>query len=210
MKLNNKKGFTIVELVIVIAVIAILAGVLIPTFSTVIENANKSAALQEAKTAMEIVAMEENASLSGDYFIVTGKYVFLYDADENGISDKETKPDNFTKKSYSKEFAAKGNHGTITLKNTSEKQYTQEDMIATIAACVAKSGTGTDVKVTGKAVYYANSIEEAYNLTLKESVSELVTKGTDESYTVNTGIELTTNTDISKNVLVIGFKPVVD
>ena len=49
MKRNNKKGFTIVELVIVIAVIAILAAVLIPTFSNVIEKANTSAALQESK-----------------------------------------------------------------------------------------------------------------------------------------------------------------
>ena len=45
---NNKKGFTIVELVIVIAVIAILAGVLIPTFAGITTKAKKSAALQEA------------------------------------------------------------------------------------------------------------------------------------------------------------------
>ena len=50
-KRNAKKGFTIVELVIVIAVIAILAAVLIPTFSNVVENAKKSAAFQEAKNA---------------------------------------------------------------------------------------------------------------------------------------------------------------
>ncbi len=37
-----KKGFTIVELVIVIAVIAILAAVLIPVFSNVVDKANKS------------------------------------------------------------------------------------------------------------------------------------------------------------------------
>ena len=46
---NNKKGFTIVELVIVIAVIGILAAVLIPTFSGVINSANKSAAEQYAR-----------------------------------------------------------------------------------------------------------------------------------------------------------------
>ncbi len=80
MKLN-KKGFTIVELVIVIAVIAILAAVLIPTFSTVIANANRSAALQEAKVAMDVVSMEENADLSGRYYIVTKDYEFIYDAD---------------------------------------------------------------------------------------------------------------------------------
>ena len=42
MKNTNKKGFTIVELVIVIAVIAILAAVLIPTFASIINKANIS------------------------------------------------------------------------------------------------------------------------------------------------------------------------
>ena len=42
MKNSKKRGFTIVELVIVIAVIAILAGVLIPTFVSVINKANES------------------------------------------------------------------------------------------------------------------------------------------------------------------------
>lgn len=49
MKKNNRKGFTIVELVIVIAVIAILAAVLIPTFAGIIKKANDSSALQEAR-----------------------------------------------------------------------------------------------------------------------------------------------------------------
>ena len=47
-----KKAFTITELVIVIAVIAILAAVLIPTFANVIENANQSAALQTSTNAL--------------------------------------------------------------------------------------------------------------------------------------------------------------
>lgn len=51
MRKNNRKGFTIVELVIVIAVIAILATVLVPTFGNVIEKANKSKDLQAAKSA---------------------------------------------------------------------------------------------------------------------------------------------------------------
>ena len=42
MKRSNKKGFTIVELVIVIAIIAILAAVLIPTFASLIQKANVS------------------------------------------------------------------------------------------------------------------------------------------------------------------------
>lgn len=52
-KLLNKKGFTIVELVIVIAVIAILAAVLIPTFSNVIQSANDTAAMSEAESTLK-------------------------------------------------------------------------------------------------------------------------------------------------------------
>ena len=42
MNRNSKKGFTIVELIIVIAVIAVLAAVLIPTFSNLIQKANEA------------------------------------------------------------------------------------------------------------------------------------------------------------------------
>ena len=45
--MKNKKGFTLVELVIVIAVIAILAGVMIGTFASVVKKANESAKMQE-------------------------------------------------------------------------------------------------------------------------------------------------------------------
>ena len=60
MKKMNKKGFTIVELVIVIAVIAILAAVLIPTFANLISKANESAALQEAEAALreDLIAVD--------------------------------------------------------------------------------------------------------------------------------------------------------
>ena len=64
MKKNNKKGFTIVELVIVIAVIAILAAVLIPTFANVIEKANKSAVLQGARNAYTAIMAETDADFS--------------------------------------------------------------------------------------------------------------------------------------------------
>ena len=37
---NSKKGFTLVELIIVVAVIALLAAALIPTFSSLISKAN--------------------------------------------------------------------------------------------------------------------------------------------------------------------------
>ena len=56
---RNKKGFTIVELVIVIAVIAILAAVLIPTFSSLIRRANESSDIVLTKNMNTILATSE-------------------------------------------------------------------------------------------------------------------------------------------------------
>ena len=56
---SKKKGFTIVELVIVIAVVAILAAVLIPTFSNLIKKANESADIQALATMNKYLALEE-------------------------------------------------------------------------------------------------------------------------------------------------------
>ncbi|NLB62229.1 MAG: type II secretion system protein, partial [Clostridiales bacterium] len=51
-KLTRKKAFTIVELIIVIAVIGVLAAILIPTFSNIIEKANYKSALSDARNAL--------------------------------------------------------------------------------------------------------------------------------------------------------------
>ena len=92
MKRTNKKGFTIVELVIVIAVIAILAAVLIPNLSRLVDKANESKAMQEAKSAYEAYLLTEDATTkkthaeemdsiylcikSGDYYyhVVAGQF----------------------------------------------------------------------------------------------------------------------------------------
>ena len=59
MKNNRKKGFTIVELVIVIAVIAILVSILIPTFSGLITKANMTADASTVKTFNTYLAADE-------------------------------------------------------------------------------------------------------------------------------------------------------
>ena len=98
MKRNNKKGFTIVELVIVIAVIAILAGVLIPTFAGIVAKANASKALQEAQNAYKeayalaiadgkIETVDEDGTVkTGEETQTVGDYAFTF----KGSIDKIT------------------------------------------------------------------------------------------------------------------------
>ena len=78
MKRTNKKGFTIVELVIVIAVIAILAAVLIPNLSRLVGKANESSAMQAARNEYQAYLAEYAKDLAGDeeFVIVKGKYAF--------------------------------------------------------------------------------------------------------------------------------------
>ena len=79
---TKKKGFTIVELVIVIAVIAILAAVLIPTFASVIKNAEQSTALQACKSAStEYLSEQMQANPGKTAGITVGSYKFYYDDD---------------------------------------------------------------------------------------------------------------------------------
>lgn len=104
MKHTNKKGFTIVELVIVIAVIAILAAVLIPNLSRLVTKADKSAAMQEAKAAMDddlinaegdLENMEKYVSADGktQYYVV-GDYTAgatLAEGDQKATIDSDGK-----------------------------------------------------------------------------------------------------------------------
>ena len=85
MKKTNKKGFTIVELVIVIAVVAILAAVLIPTFVSVTKKANQSADIQACRQMNTYLAVNE---VTADKDIVE-----VYKAlEEGGMTAKNYKP----------------------------------------------------------------------------------------------------------------------
>ncbi len=85
MRKTNKKGFTIVELVIVIAVVAILAAVLIPTFVSVTKKANQSADIQACRQMNTYLAVNE---VTADKDIVE-----VYKAlEEGGMTAKNYKP----------------------------------------------------------------------------------------------------------------------
>ena len=128
---NNKKGFTIVELVIVIAVIAILAAVLIPTFSGIIAKANLSAdqqAIRNMNTALatytdsnkeisDIMAHLRSNGFSYEKMVTYSKgfhYCYAKTTNQMYLLDKDNNviyPENATV-AKSDLWAAYGNHGT--------------------------------------------------------------------------------------------------
>lgn len=88
MKKKLKKGFTLVELVIVIAVIAILSAVLIPTFGNVIQNANDSAAFSTASNAL--MKYTTNQAQAGQSTMLPDGYVIVFSKEETYSTSTNT------------------------------------------------------------------------------------------------------------------------
>lgn len=102
-KKNNRKGFTIVELVIVIAVIAILAVVLVPTFGNVIAKAKNASLISEIKNehtnyVTKYADQDEYSdtiyiNIEGKYYLIdNGELVMETNEDGLNVPDEQTAP----------------------------------------------------------------------------------------------------------------------
>lgn len=77
---NNKKGFTLVELLVVIAILAILASVAVVGYTAFIEKAEKSNAqteLHQIETSVEANLMVNEATVIGQTKEETPKDVYV-------------------------------------------------------------------------------------------------------------------------------------
>ena len=101
-KFTNKKGFTLMEMLIVVAIIAILVAIAIPTFSGTLKKANAATDLANIRSgyaSAQITAMTENHSTDATYYLqkdgtvksdATGRddYVCKADSTDAGTIDK--------------------------------------------------------------------------------------------------------------------------
>lgn len=91
-KLKNKKGFTLMEMLIVVAIMVILVAVSIPVFTNQLNNAKKATDEANERAAKSMML---TAYMTGDITAASGATTIVryYDAD-NGVLDTD-KPDGY-------------------------------------------------------------------------------------------------------------------
>ena len=100
---NNKKGFTLVEVIVVLVILAILAAIMIPALTGWIDKANKKTAVVEARTvllALQTEVSENYAAKTGttEAIKVDNKKILAYGNDVTSDMEKLTDIDKIGEK----------------------------------------------------------------------------------------------------------------
>ena len=177
MKKTNKKGFTIVELVIVIVVIAILAAVLIPTFVSLVRKANISNDTMLVKNLNTALAAGTIADEPEDFddvveILTEGGFIianlnpsaddcyFVWESSTNQILLVDAKEEYAVIYSAKEEYKEVGDTWYFAINNLEEKKAVEEDLAdkgVNFRAVVADTKALSDVlNADGENVVYVD------------------------------------------------------
>ena len=79
-RLHNKKGFTLIELIVVIAILGILAAIAVPRMGAFRGDAEEKAVVATARTIASAVAMYQAQNGSNDRVAISGLEDYLNDS----------------------------------------------------------------------------------------------------------------------------------
>lgn len=145
-KRKNNKGFSLVELIVVVAIMAVLIGVLVPTLVRNVEKSKKQkdvSAVEEVRNQMTIaLADEKYSSLSGTVTCNNGK-VELVASSANALTGdnaadyiKEVCQNLNAKDTFEKQLTSKA-YGTATVTFTIDKEKVTAVIVPSEGASVA-------------------------------------------------------------------------
>ena len=95
-KFQNKKGFTLVEMLIVVAIIAILIAVSIPLVSSALEKARDATDQANERAAKAVAVIEYLGIEDGSFETITADTIYWYDAPNGKLIKSNDKPDTIT------------------------------------------------------------------------------------------------------------------
>lgn len=144
-KRKNNKGFSLVELIVVVAIMAVLIGVLVPTLVRNVEKSKKQkdvSTVEEVRNQMTIaLADEKYSSLTGTVTCNNGK-VELVAASANALGTngadyiKEVCQNLNAKDTFEKQLTSKA-YGTATVTFTIDKEKVTAVIVPSEGASVA-------------------------------------------------------------------------